>query len=342
MSARLTRRATAALLKAGTLPAMLTMNRHAKSYYTVEFIAAGMESGVFEALSLGPRTVDALMADLDVDPAMEDGLAAWLDLGVSLGLLARRGRAYGLRRAAAAVLDPGNDPVVAFYTELSHLHHRLIGETPVRLREGRPFELADADSALIARTSRMSGPYIEAVLQEVVPPEGPVRLVEVGCGSGAHIRTAAALNPQLTALGVELQAGAAEQARANLETWGLGDRVEVVDGDIRDHRGFGDADLVTLHQNIYYFGVDERVTLLRHLATFLRPGGQIVVTSIVRSGAHAAAALDLWGAMTRDTGRLPESTELRKQLVLAGYTDARADKVTPDGMFCAFVAKRPV
>ena len=269
-------------------------------------------------------------------------MAAWLDLGVSVGLLARRGDEYGVRRAAASLLAPHNDSVAAFYTELSGLHHRLVAETPERLREGRPFELSDADPALIARTSRMSAPYIEAVMREVVPATGQVRLLEVGCGSGAHIATAAALNPQLTAVGLELQPEVADQARSNIERWVLSARVRIDDGDVRDRHGTGDADLVTLHQNIYYFRFCERVTLLRHLATHLRPGGHVVITTFCRSGAHAAAALDLWGAMTHGADRLPEIPELRAQLEEAGYTDVRAEQVTPDGMFCAFIGARPL
>ncbi len=45
----------------------------------------------------------------------------------------------------------------------------------------------------------------------MLPLDRPIRLLEVGCGSGAHIRTAAHLNPRLTAVGLELQEPAADR-----------------------------------------------------------------------------------------------------------------------------------
>jgi len=102
--------------------------------------------------------------------------------------------------------------------------------------------------------------------------------------------------------------------------------------------GGSDFDLVTLHQNIYYFPVESRTPLLAHLAGFLRPGGRLLITSICRGGGVATAGLDLWGAMTDGAGRLPDPHELGAQLAAAGYHAIRSIKITPDGMYWAFVA----
>lgn len=325
------------LLQAGTLAPLVAMNGLAKSYYRVLWLGTAAREGVLAAMSPRAMSIAELATALALPDGSEDGLTAWLDLGESVGLLRREGSDYELRGIARTLARHANDAVAAFYTELVELHHPLVSQTIARLREDRPFAIADADAELIARSSRIAEPYLAAAIEAVVPRQGRVRLVEVGCGSGAHIRTAAELNPALTARGLELQEDAADQARRNIQSWGLADRVTIEVGDIRDAQGTADADVVTLHQNIYYFGQDERTDVLRHLGTFLAPGGRLLVTTICRGTGAAASGLDLWCAMTRGADRLPSADELVAHLREAGYGDAQALQLTPDGMFCAFI-----
>lgn len=333
----LQRSAAAKLIRSGTIRPLLTMNGLAKSYYRVLWLGTAERHGILRTLGQGPLGVPELAATLALPHQAHDALGAWLDLGAFVGLVRQRGERYALRGPAKPLAKASNDAVAAFYRELTELHHPLITEAIDRLRDGRPLELGDADSELIARSSRISDPYLAAALEQVVPGEGGVRLLEVGCGSGAHIRTAAALNPRLTAVGLELQSGAADLARDNIAAWGLADRVTVEVGDVRDRVGQGEFDLVTLHQNIYYFPVRERGALVRHLGEFLTPGGRLLVTTICRNGGHAAAGLDLWCAMTRGADRLPDPKELTETLRTAGFTDVAALQLTPDAMFYGFV-----
>lgn len=313
----------------------------AAPYLRVAFLGTGLRSGILRALADRPRTAAELGADLGYDPAMAAGLASWLDLGVQLGELRRDGDRYRVKgRRARSLVKPSNDPVAAFYEEYVQLDHRLVVETPERLAAGRPFELGDADAAIVARASRMAEPWLETAITAAVPAKGSVRLLEVGCGTGAHIRTACALNPALTATGLELQEGAAAVARRNVTAWGLADRVEVRVGDVRDVAGDASYDLATLHQNIYYFADAEKAALLRHVAGFLRPGGTLLVTTVVRGGGFGAAALDLWGAMTAGASRMPVTEELEGQLREAGLVDVASTSLGPDGLYRAFTGRR--
>lgn len=328
----------AGLVRSGSLLRFLGIRARTGDLYRVACLGAGLRSGILARLAARPLDVAALGTALGVPSSVHDGLAAWLDMGVDLRLLSRRRGRYGVRsREVRALLRPENDPLAAFYEELAFLHHRLITETPDRLLHATRFALADTDPELVARTSRLSEVFLAEAIRDVVPARGPVRLFEVGCGSAAHIRTAASLNPELTAVGLELQDAAAATARKNVREWGLGDRVTIRTGDVRDHPAQPDFDVVTLHQNIYYFPLESRTPLLAHLAGFLRPGGRLLVTSVCRGGGVATAGLDLWGAMTEGTGRLPEPHEFAAQLAAAGYRDVRSIRITPDGMYWAFV-----
>ncbi|GAA1390132.1 class I SAM-dependent methyltransferase [Luteococcus peritonei] len=330
------------LARRGWMPGIMDFGRLVPSYFRVAFLGAGLRGGILQQLDRRPATVAELVGELGMDPELSDGLASWLDLGVTLGELRCEDGRYALRsRRARSLVRPGNDPLAAMYEKMAELDHRLVAETPQRLREGRRFELGDADAEIVARSSRLGEPWLAEAVRRLVPAQGPVRLLEVGCGSGAHIRTACRHNPALTALGLELQEPAAELARRNLADWGLGDRAQVETGDVRDRTPDGSFDVVTLHQNVYYFPEREQAEVLRHLAGFLAPGGRLVATTVVRGTGIATCGLDLWGAMTRGAARLPLVDELTARLQQAGLEQVQAIPLGADGMYHAFTGVRP-
>ena len=224
--------------------------------------------------------------------------------------------------------------------EVAGLHHKLIAATLPKLRSGELWSLADQDGELIARSSRVLEAFQAEVIQRTFPARGALRLLEIGCGSGVYLRYAAERNPSLTALGVELQPAVAEMARTNLRNWDLEGRVKVEDGDIRA-KTLGELfDIATLYNNIYYFPVEERVALLEHIASFLRPGGFLLLTTCCQGGSLGAEALNLWGAATRGAGRLPAEEELVTQLRQAGYGTVKTKNLLPGDRFMAFQAFR--
>jgi SAM-dependent methyltransferase len=164
-----------------------------------------------------------------------------------------------------------------------------------------------------------------------------VRLLEIGCGSGVHIRHAAERNPRLHALGLDLDPTVVTLARHNMRAWGLADRVQIDEGDIRRQSPTGDFDVATLHNNIYYFPVAERVAVLSHVRRFLRPGGRLVVTSACRGGTSITEVLNLWGAITAGCGRLPDRPELTEQMRAAGFSALRSRRIVPGERVYVFV-----
>jgi tRNA1(Val) A37 N6-methylase TrmN6 len=69
------------------------------------------------------------------------------------------------------------------------------------------------------------------LLAAAVEAPAGARLLEAGCGAGAALIAAALLNPETRFCGVERDTDAAALARANVALNGLGDRVEIMDGD---------------------------------------------------------------------------------------------------------------
>jgi hypothetical protein len=334
----LTFRTVMTLLRGGKLRVLGSLSKVARDYHRVAFLAGALTSGLLHRLAVGPITLDALAADLRIDPARCDGLKAWLQAGVALGELGLQPEGYVAQGTLSRMLtDPNNDAAAAFVEELACLHNTLLTQAPERLRTGHPFTLADQNARMVARSSRLVEPFVCEALAGVVPKHGPVKLLEIGCGAAAYIRSAARCNPELTAVGVELQADAAALAMANIVRWSLGNRVSIEVCDIRDRNPEASFDLATLHQNIYYFPVPERTGVLGHVRSFLKRGGRLLLTTLCQGRGSTAAVLDLWGAMTTGCGRLPAPTELVAQLEAAGFSGVTARRLIPRASFYAFV-----
>ena len=129
-------------------------------------------------------------------------------------------------------------------------------------------------------------------------------------------------------------------ARTNLRGWRLETRVKVETGDIRARTPDEPFDIATLYNNIYYFPVAERVELLRHIGSFLKPGAFLLLTTCCQGGSLGAEALNLWGAATSGAGRLPAENELIGQLREAGYSTVKARNLLPGDRFMSFQAFR--
>jgi SAM-dependent methyltransferase len=328
------------LLRDGRLSALVGATGELKSFYKLSYLAAAGEAGLLKRLASGPATLDSLAEFYAAGDRGREALEAWLQMGVHLRLLCLGPRGYALRGLARKLARPENDPVLAMVEEVVELHHKLITATIPKLRAGELWSLNDQNGELIARSSRILEAFQEEVIRSTFPARGAVRLLEIGCGSGIYLRYAAERNPSLTALGLELQSSVAEMARTNLRGWGLESRIKVETGDIREKTPDEPFDIATLYNNIYYFPVEERVTLLKHIVSFLRPGGFLLLTTCCQGGSLGAEALNLWGAATRGAGRLPGEEEMVSQLREAGYISVNTKSLIPGDRFVAFQAFR--
>jgi cyclopropane fatty-acyl-phospholipid synthase-like methyltransferase len=160
----------------------------------------------------------------------------------------------------------------------------LISQTVRKLRNGELWNLEDQDGEIIARSSRIMEAFQTEAIDRFFPASGVASLLEIGCGSGFYIKYAANRNPSLTALGLELQPNVAEVARRNISEWGLEGRVRIEAGDIRLKVPDECFSIVTLYNNIYYFPVENRVSLLQHIRQFIKPGGFLLLITCCQGG----------------------------------------------------------
>jgi SAM-dependent methyltransferase len=326
------------LIEKGQFLPALEVNALYKPFYKLCYLVGAKNGGLFDALAKRSLTFNDLADIYCQDDKAREAMGAWLQLGIRLGLLGLKDERYYLKGLALKLSRPENDATLALAQEVVTLHQKLIVDTPTRLRNKTLWQLEDQDGELTARSSCALEVFLTDAIDRTFPKAGAVRLLEVGCGSAIYIRYAATRNPSLHALGIELQGDVAELARSNILQWGLDDRVAIEAGDIRDRVPAPEFDIVTLYNNIYYFPVEERVSLLAHLKGFLRPGGFLLLTTCCQGGNLGMEVLNLWGAATASGGRLPSAAEMQKQLAEAGYESVGMMALIPGDRFHAFRA----
>jgi SAM-dependent methyltransferase len=311
-------------------------------FMRISFLTTAAKCGVLAVIAERALVPEQIAQAAGITSESMEAFKSWLRLGASLRVLREHEGMYSRGgMLAKAFTKPGNDAALALLAEGVGIDRAWVVEAPSRWRAGRAFSLAEHDGPLVARSSRMLEPLVREAIDAVTKDRKPRRLLEVGCGSGTYIHYACEHNPQLSALGIELQQPVAEMARRNLLQWGLSERASVEAGDVRSRSAVPSFDLVTLHNNIYYFPVEERVALLRHLRAFLKPAGVILITTVCIPGPPIAEFLSYWGASTQGCGRCPTRVELLSQLEEAGFEGYRAKLVLRGSAFHYFVANNP-
>ncbi|MCP3984666.1 MAG: class I SAM-dependent methyltransferase [bacterium] len=315
----------------GDLQAMVRMH----------FLHTASDSGLLQALSDKP-TRETLVERLGVQ--RPEILDAVLDAGLAAGELSCSDGRYALRgKRSRALAASDSDPLVAMVQANATYYNKAYRLAAARMKGApRGDDLAEIGD-LVARASRVGEPFLRAFVRETVSGRSPMRILEVGCGSGALLRCAADVNPDAVGVGIDLDAAAVEQAQDNLAQWKIGDRFRVISGDVRQPPPeLKDAfDLITLYNIIYYFPEEERLELIRALRERLSPGGTLalVTTTQGRGGDPMAANLNLVTSSLNGCTPLPELDDLLALFDKAGLTEIRHTKLIPGSSLIGITAR---
>jgi len=213
---------------------------------------------------------------------------------------------------------------------------------PGRVRGGPLDRRIPAIGPLVARVSRIAEPFVARLLRDAARGAGPIRVLDVGCGAGLHLRTVLEANPAATGVGLDLDPAVVSQCRENLEDWGLSGRVEVLEGDIQapPEEARGPFDLVLLLSVVYYLPVPQRVAVLTDLRQRLSPGGVLVVITSCRGEDSDlfSANLNLATSSMEGLTPLPEADEMEAQLREAGFTRVRRERLIAGTTYFGFRA----
>ncbi|HYP39867.1 MAG TPA: class I SAM-dependent methyltransferase [Chloroflexia bacterium] len=333
-------RAIARLLKLPYAWAHGLVLRDLQSLVRVHFLYAAASTGLLHALKK-PASREELIRQLRVE--RPDLLESLLALGVSLGELSLKGGFYRVRGVRAkAFMERRNDPLVAMVEEYATYHSSVYQELGERLRGGPLGDYMAGRGNLIARSSRMLEPFIADFARALVAKRGAVRVLEVGCGSGIYMKHVAEANAQAKGIGIDMQPEVVSQAALNLRRWGIKGRFRVVLADIRQPTAelSGPFDIITLYNNIYYFPPEERPALFRSLRERLASGGRLAVVSAMRGASVTTNDFDLVLRSTLGCTALPDTEELRAQLLGSGFDHVAGTRLAPIESFYGLIATR--
>ncbi|MDQ6773362.1 MAG: class I SAM-dependent methyltransferase [Candidatus Dormibacteraeota bacterium] len=130
---------------------------------------------------------------------------------------------------------------------------------------------------------------------------GGERLLDVGCGRGAVLLSAAKLLPTGRAIGLDLWSTTDQSGNslattlANAELEGVGERVEVHTGDMRA-MPFTDGEFDVVLSSLAIHNIpdrDGRAEAIGQMVRVLRPGGRLAIVDIRRTGEYAERAVQL-------------------------------------------------
>jgi cyclopropane fatty-acyl-phospholipid synthase-like methyltransferase len=125
-------------------------------------------------------------------------------------------------------------------------------------------------------------------LEDIAEP----KLLDLGCGLGATLRSIARRLPHASVLGVTPVSWQVEQGRSLNHAAGCGERVRVIQGDYEDSVLPGSAyhGAYAIESSCYAHGADKGA-LLAEAHRLLRPGGRLVVADGFLAGGRFASAL---------------------------------------------------
>jgi hypothetical protein len=99
-----------ALLAGGRLRLFFDVQRLLIPTYRLAFLSAAATEGLLARLRGGPIPAQQLLTELAPNPAVREGLVAWLAVGVRLGELSLDERGYGVRgRLARRLAEAEHD-----------------------------------------------------------------------------------------------------------------------------------------------------------------------------------------------------------------------------------------
>ncbi len=312
----------------------------ALAHYQLCFLVAAERSGLLSFLRDRPRDLPAIARALSVGLDEAQALAAWLDVGVSAGLLHRRGDTYVLSAMAARLAADRCDPLLACMEDMLAHNARLIQETPERLRRGRRFSPADTNVETAARSAQLLEPAIAAEVEAFVPRMGRRSLLCLGCGSGVFQRAALMKNLDLRVVVLDCPEQGCVTAWDALERFGLRERARGDPRGVFDYPLGERFDLAMMHGVLPLHPEERHAELLAKVHASLVPGGRLLVTQLCRGGSPTVEIISLNGAMTEGRSVLPDPEELIGALGTAGFSDVRAKNLLAslDRMF-AFTAQ---
>ncbi len=333
-------RYTLSFLRMMKRPGLLPIMKDWQASIRMHFIFAAYESGLLPALAV-PCDRRTLIEKLQVKrPDLFDAL---LDVGLAAKELGIKNQLFFIRgKRSKAVMDRGGDMLAALIQANLTYYHDAYRQAAERLQGGELGDDLGKMGELVARFSKIAEPVLKDFLSSIVAGKDPMRILDVGCGSGVFLQSAHKFNPKATGVGLDMDEAVVRQARKNIEEWGLKETFLVLQGNIRrpPEEIAGPFDLITLFNILYYFNEEDRAELLSALRARLSSQGVLAVAMNCHSRGKdiGAANLNMVNCSLKGLTKLPELEEIISVLKRSGFRRIDPHRFIPGSTFYGLVA----
>ncbi len=306
-------------------------------------VAAAGQLDVFAKLADGPQSI-AELAEATASSVL--GMTQLIEALVATGYVVRDGDRFRNGAPAACWLTPAG---VADFSGLLHVIGDFwgrFGDLAEHVRRGGPAVSAYQMMEERPDAGRSFAAYMRAVaslsaptLVELIPmPSSDCRLLDLGGSHGLHAAAFCKRYPDLEAVILDLPSALTGTSDV-LQSEGVADRVRIQPGDfLCDDLGDG-FDVVTLFGIVDGNSPDDNARLLSKVASALRPGGQVIIHSHLRSeppspfnAIFSLIMFIMYGARTYS------HPEITAWLANAGLTEIRRVDVPPTNMTSLTIA----
>jgi len=325
------------------IPGLFPVMMDWKGLLRIHFLYSAIESGLLIALKT-PCSKNDLIKKLDVKNP--DILEALLKVGVSIKELQIRDGYYCIKGKRSLAIISKDGEIISAIVQANVTYYNNSYRNAAARMKGAPLgdDLKWAGD-IIARFSKLTDPVMKSFISEIVTAKNPLRVLDIGCGSGLLLKSIFSINPNATGIGIDVDEDAAGQAMQNMGKWGLEDKFRIIKGDIQDLPSDIDCfDLITLINLVYYFPEEKRVELFRSLRSKLSPEGSLVIVMNMegKDSDAAAANLNLVNASLEGVTPLPNPSVLRNQLLDSGFSDVRVTGLMPGSSFIGMHARQKI
>lgn len=300
----------------------------ATGYWKSAVLSAGVELGVFDALSGEKATAEELAKRCDAAPRH---LAEVLDALVALELLEKNGNQYAIAPAADALVNAQSATCVLDALRFNMDLYPLWGRLSDCARTGEPALPPGAHlGADSARTRRFAlGMHSRALgmAPAVLPsmdPKGADTLLDIAAGPGTFSRLLAEQHPNLTVTQFELPAVQVIARELTAES-PAADRIRFHPGDYHNDALPHGFDMALLCGAIHQEHDEFAQSLFRRIKDALNPGGRFLIVDMMlepnRTGPLFSNLFSINMMLTSPNGRVFTAADLESLLKEAGFAE---------------------
>lgn len=312
------------------IPPLIELEALTHGFWRSRILFAGVELGIFEALSKHPMTEDEIIGELGYD---RRGAGILLGALAGMGLLDVEAGRYRIADSWVDMLvKDGAMSQVHIITHLRKMWDSW-GRLDEVVRTGRrrqlpPLNAGEDEAGIRAFIGGMheAGRQSARELAARLDLAGVNRMLDVGGGPGTYCIELARRRHELHATLMDRRLPL-EVARENIEAAEFEDRIERRIGDALTDDYGSDYDLVLISQLLHAYGPVENALVVRKGAAALRPGGRMIINEFAlltgRSLPANAAMFSVNMLVNTDEGRAYTADEIKAWMSEAGLVDIR-------------------